>query len=34
MRAEAARRYQRLLLDEFQDTDPIQVEIAVLIASQ
>ncbi len=28
-----AARYQRLLLDEFQDTDPIQVELAVLIAS-
>lgn len=28
-----AQRYQRLLLDEFQDTDPIQIEIAVLIAS-
>ncbi len=27
------RRYTRLLLDEFQDTDPIQIEIAVLIAS-
>ncbi|MGH7750921.1 MAG: UvrD-helicase domain-containing protein, partial [Candidatus Dormibacteria bacterium] len=27
------RRYRRLLLDEFQDTDPIQVELAVLIAS-
>ncbi len=26
-------RYQRLLLDEFQDTDPIQVELATLIAS-
>ncbi|MFT5222459.1 MAG: ATP-dependent helicase/nuclease subunit A, partial [Glaciecola sp.] len=26
-------RYQRLLLDEFQDTDPIQIEIAVLLAS-
>jgi len=26
-------RYQRLLLDEFQDTDPIQIELAVLIAS-
>ena len=25
-------RYQRLLLDEFQDTDPIQIEIAVRIA--
>jgi ATP-dependent helicase/nuclease subunit A len=27
------RRYQRLLLDEFQDTDPIQLEIAVRLAS-
>ncbi|MGI8873845.1 MAG: UvrD-helicase domain-containing protein [Egibacteraceae bacterium] len=27
------RRYQRLLLDEFQDTDPIQIDLAVLIAS-
>lgn len=27
------RRYTHLLLDEFQDTDPIQIEIAVLIAS-
>ena len=26
-------RYQRLLLDEFQDTDPIQIELAVRIAS-
>jgi ATP-dependent exoDNAse (exonuclease V) beta subunit len=26
-------KYQRLLLDEFQDTDPIQIELAVLIAS-
>ncbi|MFN2557908.1 MAG: UvrD-helicase domain-containing protein [Nitriliruptorales bacterium] len=26
-------RYQRLLLDEFQDTDPIQIDLAVLIAS-
>jgi ATP-dependent exoDNAse (exonuclease V) beta subunit len=33
VRAAAANRYQRLLLDEFQDTDPIQVELAVLIAS-
>ena len=33
VRAAAAERYQRLLLDEFQDTDPIQVELAVLIAS-
>lgn len=34
VRAAAADRYQRLLLDEFQDTDPIQVELAVLIASK
>ena len=27
------RRYRRLLLDEFQDTDPIQVELAVRIAA-
>jgi ATP-dependent helicase/nuclease subunit A len=27
------QRYQRLLLDEFQDTDPIQIELAVLLAS-
>jgi ATP-dependent exoDNAse (exonuclease V) beta subunit len=26
------QRYQRMLLDEFQDTDPIQVELAVRIA--
>lgn len=26
-------RFQRLLLDEFQDTDPIQIEIAALLAS-
>lgn len=26
-------RYQRLMLDEFQDTDPIQIDIAALIAS-
>lgn len=26
-------RYQRLLLDEFQDTDPIQCDLAVLLAS-
>ena len=28
-----AGRYQRLLLDEFQDTDPIQIELAKLIAA-
>ncbi|MEM7324978.1 MAG: UvrD-helicase domain-containing protein [Actinomycetota bacterium] len=27
------QRYSRILLDEFQDTDPIQIEIAVLLAS-
>jgi ATP-dependent helicase/nuclease subunit A len=33
VRAALRQRYQRLLLDEFQDTDPIQVELAVLLAS-
>ena len=32
-RARLARRYERLLIDEFQDTDPIQVDLAVLLAS-
>nr|MDQ3385860.1 UvrD-helicase domain-containing protein [Actinomycetota bacterium] len=32
-RAALHERYQRLLLDEFQDTDPIQIEVAVLIAA-
>jgi len=32
-RAELHDRYRRLLLDEFQDTDPIQIELAVLMAS-
>ena len=31
-RATLHDRYQRLLLDEFQDTDPIQIELAVRIA--
>lgn len=31
-RAALQDRYQRLLLDEFQDTDPIQIELAVRIA--
>ncbi len=31
-RASLHARYQRLLLDEFQDTDPIQIEIAARIA--
>ncbi|MGH9188613.1 MAG: UvrD-helicase domain-containing protein [Acidimicrobiales bacterium] len=32
VRAAVRDRYQRLLLDEFQDTDPIQVELATLLA--
>lgn len=32
VRAALQARYQRLLLDEFQDTDPIQIELAVRIA--
>jgi ATP-dependent exoDNAse (exonuclease V) beta subunit len=32
VRASLHERYQRLLLDEFQDTDPIQIELAVRIA--
>lgn len=32
VRAALQDRYQRLLLDEFQDTDPIQIELAVRIA--
>jgi ATP-dependent helicase/nuclease subunit A len=27
------RRYERILIDEFQDTDPIQVELAALLGS-
>ena len=33
VRRALADRYPRLLLDEFQDTDPIQIELATLIAS-
>ncbi|MEP6659089.1 MAG: UvrD-helicase domain-containing protein [Acidimicrobiales bacterium] len=33
VRALARDRYQRLLLDEFQDTDPIQIELAVRLAA-
>ena len=33
VRASLGARYRRLLLDEFQDTDPIQIELAVLVAS-
>ncbi|MCP5025915.1 MAG: UvrD-helicase domain-containing protein [Actinomycetia bacterium] len=32
-RAALHRRYTRILLDEFQDTDPLQIELAVLIAA-
>lgn len=33
VRVALRNRYQRLLLDEFQDTDPIQIELAVMLAS-
>jgi ATP-dependent exoDNAse (exonuclease V) beta subunit len=33
VRARLHQRYARLLLDEFQDTDPIQIELAVRIAA-
>ena len=33
VRADLHERFRQLLLDEFQDTDPIQLEIAVLIAA-
>ena len=33
VRRRLRERYQRLLVDEFQDTDPIQVEIATLLAA-
>lgn len=33
VRRQLHRRYQRLLLDEFQDTDPIQLELAVRITA-
>ncbi|TDW79359.1 exodeoxyribonuclease V subunit beta [Kribbella sp. VKM Ac-2566] len=32
VRADLQDRFERLLLDEFQDTDPIQIELAVRIA--
>jgi ATP-dependent exoDNAse (exonuclease V) beta subunit len=34
VRAALHQRYRHLLIDEFQDTDPIQVELAVLIAGE
>ena len=33
VRHDLGRRYSRLLIDEFQDTDPIQAEIVFLLAS-
>jgi ATP-dependent exoDNAse (exonuclease V) beta subunit len=33
VRSRLHSRYERLLLDEFQDTDPIQIELAALIAA-
>ena len=33
VRANLRRRYHRLLIDEFQDTDPIQVDLAMLLAT-
>ncbi len=33
VRASLREQYQRLLLDEFQDTDPIQIELALRIAA-
>ncbi len=33
VRASLHQKYTHILLDEFQDTDPIQIEIAVLIAT-
>ena len=33
VRTSLARRYPHLLLDEFQDTDPIQIELAVLLTT-
>ena len=33
VRARLHERYERVLLDEFQDTDPIQIELAVRIAA-
>ena len=32
-RSDLGRRYQRVLVDEFQDTDPLQAEILLLLAS-
>ena len=34
VRLDMGRRYRRLLVDEFQDTDPLQAEIVLLLASE
>ncbi len=34
VRTRLHQRYRRILLDEFQDTDPIQIELAVRIAAE
>ncbi len=34
VRGDVGRRYRRLLVDEFQDTDPLQAEIVLLLASE
>ena len=33
VRAAAAKRWRRVLLDEFQDTDPLQIQLAALLAT-
>jgi ATP-dependent exoDNAse (exonuclease V) beta subunit len=33
VRAAASRRWRRILLDEFQDTDPLQIQLAALLAT-
>lgn len=33
-RAELGARYRRILVDEFQDTDPVQAEVLLLLASE
>ncbi len=33
-RRELGRRYRRILVDEFQDTDPVQAEVLLLLASE
>jgi ATP-dependent helicase/nuclease subunit A len=34
VRSTLHQRYQRILIDEFQDTDPLQVELAALLAAR